>query len=103
MWEMWVWSLGREGALENRMVTHSSIIGASLVAQMVKKKKKKSAMWDHHAMVSQITVLGIMGCEIMGALPSNTAYYVNWNYLVSVYIQMTGEWAKEWAGDSKVW
>lgn len=54
-------------------------------------------------MVSQITVLGIMGCEIMGALPRNTAHYVNWNDLVSVGIQMIGEWPEEWAGDSQGW
>ena len=49
-------------------------------------------MWDHHEMVSQITVLGIMGQR--GALPRNTAHCVNWNYLVSVGIQMIGEWPK---------
>ena len=36
MWETWVQSLDWEDPLEKGMATHSSIIGASLVAQMVK-------------------------------------------------------------------
>ena len=37
MRETLVHSLGLEGRLEKRMATHSSILGASLVVQMVKK------------------------------------------------------------------
>ena len=36
VWETWVGSLDWEDPLEKGMATHSSIIGASLVAQMVK-------------------------------------------------------------------
>ena len=36
VWETWVGSLNWEDPLEKGMATHSSIIGASLVAQMVK-------------------------------------------------------------------
>ena len=43
MWETWVWSLDQEDPLEKGMATHSSILRTSLVAQMVEKKKKKSA------------------------------------------------------------
>ena len=38
MQETQVQSLGQENPLEKRMATHSSILGASLVVQMVKKK-----------------------------------------------------------------
>ena len=39
MQETQVQSLGWEDPLEKGLATHSSILGASLVAQMVKKKK----------------------------------------------------------------
>ena len=38
MQETQVQSLGQENPLEKRMATHSSILGACLVVQMVKKK-----------------------------------------------------------------
>ena len=41
MQETQVQSLGWEDPLEKGLATHSSILGASLVAQMVKKKKKQ--------------------------------------------------------------
>ena len=42
MQETQVQSLGWEDPLEKGLATHSSILGASLVAQMVKKKKQNS-------------------------------------------------------------
>ena len=43
MWETWVRSPGQEDPLEKEMATHSSILWASLVAQMV---KNLPSMWE---------------------------------------------------------
>ena len=45
MQETQVQSLGQENPLEKRMATHSSILGACLVVQMV-KKKNLSITWE---------------------------------------------------------
>ena len=43
MWETWVQSLGWEDPLEKGQVTHSSILGLPLWAQLV---KNPLAMWE---------------------------------------------------------
>ena len=45
-WETQVQSLGCEGPLEKGLATHSSVLGASLVAQTV---KNLPAMWETRA------------------------------------------------------
>ena len=45
MWKTQVQPLGWEDPLEKGMATHSSILGASLVAQMRKKMPAMQAIW----------------------------------------------------------
>ena len=41
MWKSWIQSLGWEDSLEKGTATHSSVLGVSLVAQMVKNLPAK--------------------------------------------------------------
>ena len=45
MQEMPVWSLGWEDPLEKEMATHSSVLGTSLVAQMIKNLPAMKETW----------------------------------------------------------
>ena len=45
MWETWVQSLVWEDRLEKRMATYTSILGASLVTQMVKNLPTMWKTW----------------------------------------------------------
>ena len=49
------WTLGWEDSLEKGMATHSSILGASLVAQMVKNLPE---MWDSGSVPGSETASG---------------------------------------------
>ena len=42
----------------------------------------------------QSQVLGIQGCETLGALPGNSAHYINWNDCLNLFIEMIEEWQR---------